>query len=81
MSRYDAEMNELREQKKRIEQRIEEIKKAINDKTGKNTWGNDAFGLKKRLLALYGNLSGVNEALCFLATYKTEEEIYDNGES
>lgn len=69
--RYEKEIAELKEQKQQIQQRIKEVRAEIKAKYSHDGWGTTN---NKRLEALKGNLSGVNEALNYLIRYQRKDE-------
>lgn len=69
--RYEKEIAELKEQKQQIQQRIKEVRAETKAKYNHMGWGTTN---NKRLDALKGNLSGVNEALSYLIRYQRKDE-------
>lgn len=69
--RYEEEIAELKAQKQQIQQRIKEVRAETKAKYNHDGWGTTN---NKRLDALKGNLSGVNEALSYLIRYQRKDE-------
>lgn len=66
--RYEKEMQELKQQREAIQNRIKELNAQYRKAYGNCGWGSNS-DIGKRIDALKGNLAGVNEALCFLAKF------------
>lgn len=68
MNRYQAEIDQIKRDRERIQQRIKELKQANIARYGlSGLLGDNDYN--KRIQALYGCVDGLDECLCFLARY------------